>query len=67
MWHIIFAVAVVEIMEGVATCGEGGGRAGSSYELDAAQSIQSKIFSIFFTFRAASNGRHMSLPNSSFC
>jgi hypothetical protein len=28
---------------GVATCGEGGERARSSYELDAAQSIQSKF------------------------
>jgi hypothetical protein len=34
-----------------------GGRAGSSYELDAAQSIQSKFFSLFWTFWAASYGR----------
>jgi hypothetical protein len=38
-------VAAVETLAGVATCGEGGGRAGSSYELDAARSIQSKFFS----------------------
>jgi hypothetical protein len=43
-----------------------GGRAGSSYELDAAQSIQSKFFSIYLTFRAASYGRHKRLPNSNF-
>ncbi len=36
--------AAVETLVGVATCREGGGRAGSSYELDAAQSIQSKSF-----------------------
>ncbi len=35
--------------------GRGGeGWTGSSYELDAAQSIQSKFFSLFFTFQAAS-------------
>jgi len=33
----------VETLAGVATCGEGG-KAGSSYELDAAQSIQNKFF-----------------------
>ncbi len=45
MLPIIFSMGAVEILAGVATCGEGGGRAGSSYELDAAQSIQSKFFS----------------------
>jgi hypothetical protein len=43
--HIIFAVAAEKTLVGVATCGERGGRAGSSYELDAARSIQSKSFS----------------------
>jgi hypothetical protein len=39
-------VAAVENLAGVATCREGGGgRAGSSYELDAAQNTQSKFFS----------------------
>ncbi len=38
-------MGAVETLAGVATCGEGGVRAGSSYELDAAQSIQSKFFS----------------------
>jgi hypothetical protein len=32
-------MGAVETLAGVATCGEGGGRAGSSYELDAGQSI----------------------------
>jgi hypothetical protein len=45
MLHIIFSKGAVETLAGVATCEEGGGgRAGSSYELDAAQSIQSKFF-----------------------
>ncbi len=44
MLSIIFSMGAVEILAGVATCGEGGGRAGSSYEPDAAQSIQSKFF-----------------------
>ena len=44
MLHIIFSMGAVETLAGVATCGEGGGMAGSSYELDAAQSIQSKFF-----------------------
>ncbi len=49
MLHIIFSMGVVETLAGVATGGEGGGgRAGSSYELDAAQSIQSKFFSPYF-------------------
>ncbi len=67
MLHIIFPMGAVETLAGVATCGEGGGRAGSSYELDAAQNIQSKLFSIFWTFWAASYRRHKSLPNSFFC
>ncbi len=66
MLHIIFSMGAVETLAGVATGGEGGG-AGSSYELDAAQSIQSKFFSIFWTFWAASYGRHKSLPNCIFC
>jgi hypothetical protein len=41
-------MGAVETLAGVATGGEGGGRAGSSYELDAAQSIQSKLFSPYF-------------------
>jgi hypothetical protein len=58
-------LAAVENLAGVATLREGGGRAGSSYELDAAQNTQSKFFSyIFWTFWAASNGRHKSLSNS---
>jgi hypothetical protein len=43
MLHIIFSMGAVETLAGVATCGEEGGRAGSSYELDAARSIQSKL------------------------
>jgi hypothetical protein len=42
MLHIIFAVGSSKNL-GVSTCREGGERAGSSYELDAAQSIQSKL------------------------
>jgi hypothetical protein len=42
LFYIIFAVAAEKTLVGVATCGERGGRAGSSYELDAARSIQSK-------------------------
>jgi hypothetical protein len=53
MFHIIFYMGAVETLAGVATYGEGDGMAGSSYELDAAQSIQSKLFSIFWTFWAA--------------
>ena len=44
MLHIIFSMGAVETLAGVATGGEGGRGAGSSYELDAAQSIQSKYF-----------------------
>ena len=44
MLHIIFSMGAVETLAGVATGGEGGGRAGSSYELDATQNIQSKFF-----------------------
>jgi hypothetical protein len=36
MLHIIFVLVAVKTLAGVATCGEGEGRAGSSYELDAA-------------------------------
>jgi hypothetical protein len=64
MLHIIFVLVAVKTLGGVATCGEGEGRAGSSYELDAAQSIP---YPIFWTFWAASYGRHKSLPNSIFC
>ncbi len=67
MLHIFFSMGAVETLAGVATGGEGGGLAGSSYELDAAQSIQSKLFCIFWTFWAASYRRHKSLPNSIFC
>jgi hypothetical protein len=42
--HVFFAVAAVETLVGVVTCGERGG-AGGSYELDAARRIQSKSFS----------------------
>ncbi len=45
MLHITFAI---ETLAGVATCGEEGGRTVSSYELDAAQSIQNKFFSPYF-------------------
>ena len=38
-------MGAVETLAGVATCREGGGRAGSSYELDAAQNTPSKFFS----------------------
>ncbi len=43
MLHIIFAAAAVEILPGVATGRERGGRAGGSYELDAARSNQNKL------------------------
>jgi hypothetical protein len=67
MLHIIFAMASVETLAGVATCGKGGGKAGSSYELDAARSIKSKIFSLhILDLPAASYGRHRSLPSSNF-
>ncbi len=65
MLHIIFSMgAVWQVLQQV---GKGGGRAGSSYELDAAQSIQSKFFFHIWTFWAASYGRHKSLPNCIFC
>jgi hypothetical protein len=44
MLHIIFVLVAVKTLAGAATSGFGEGRAGSSYELDAAQSIQSKLF-----------------------
>jgi hypothetical protein len=44
MLHIIFNLVAVKTLAGAATCGLGEGSAGSSYELDAAQSIQSKFF-----------------------
>jgi hypothetical protein len=46
MLHIIFKIftaAAVESLPGVATGRERGGRAGSSYKLDADQSIQNKL------------------------
>ena len=43
MLQIIFAAAAVEILPGVATGRERGGRAGGSYELDAARSNQNKL------------------------
>ncbi len=43
MLHIIFAAAAIEILPGVATGRERGGRAGGSYELDAAWSNQNKL------------------------
>jgi hypothetical protein len=43
MLHLIFVLVAVKTLAGVATCGEGEGRVGSSNELDAAQSIQSKF------------------------
>jgi hypothetical protein len=49
MLHLIFSMGAVKTLAGVATCGEGGGVAASSYELDAARSIQSKFFFIFWT------------------
>jgi hypothetical protein len=57
MLHIIFAAAAVEILHGVATGRErgGGGRAGSSYKLDAAGVTKISFFSILWTFRAASS------------
>ncbi len=48
MLHIIFVLVAVKPLAGVVTCGEGEGRGGSSYELDAAQSIQSKFFFPYF-------------------
>ncbi len=53
--HIIFAAAAVEILSGVVTGRERGGRAGGSYELDAARVTKISFFSIFWTFRAASS------------
>jgi hypothetical protein len=44
MFHIIFVLVAVKTLAGVATCRKREGRAGSSYELDATQSIQSKFF-----------------------
>ena len=44
MLHIIFNLVAVKTLAGAATWELGEGRAGSSYELDAAQSIQSKFF-----------------------
>ncbi len=41
--HIKFAAVAVETLPGVATGGERGGRAGSSYKLDAARSNQNKL------------------------
>ncbi len=49
MLHIIFVLVAVKTLEGVATCGLGEGRAGSSYELDAAQSLSKvSFFSPYF-------------------
>jgi hypothetical protein len=43
MLHIIFAVAAVETLLELQLAGKGGGRAGSSYKLDAARSNQNKL------------------------
>jgi hypothetical protein len=55
MLHIIFAVAAVETLPGVATGGERGWEGWKSYKLDAARNNQNKLFSIFWTFWVASS------------
>ncbi len=67
MLHIIFSMGAVETLAGVATGGEGGGRAGISYELDTAQSIQSKFFFHILDLLGGFYGRHKSLPKCIFC
>jgi hypothetical protein len=42
-YYIMFAAAAVGTLPGVATGWERGGRAGSSYKLDAARSNQNKL------------------------
>jgi hypothetical protein len=56
MLHIIFAAAAVEILPGVATCGERGG-GGLEVHINLMLPGVTKIsfFSIFWTFRAASS------------
>jgi hypothetical protein len=67
MLHIFFNLVAVKTLAGAATCGLGEGRAGSSYELDVAQSIQSKFFFHILDILGGFYGRHKSLPNSIFC
>ena len=68
MLHIIFSMGAVETLAGVATGGEGGG-GGLEVHMNLMPPRVSKVsfFSIFWTFWAASYGRHMSLPNCIFC
>ncbi len=67
MLHIIFSMGAVETLAGVTTCGEGGG-GGLEVHMNLILPGVSKVsfFSIFWTFWAASSGRHKSLPNC-FC
>jgi hypothetical protein len=68
MLHIIFSMGAVETLAGVATGGEGGG-GGLEVHMNLMPPRVSKvsILSIFWTFWAASYGRHKSLPNCIFC
>jgi hypothetical protein len=66
-YKLIFAVAAVENLAGVATCREGGGGLEVHMNLMPPRIPKVSFFPIFWTFWAASNGRHKSLPNSILC
>jgi hypothetical protein len=61
-----FCYGTVETLAGVATCGEGGGGLEVYMNLMPPRVSKASFFSIFWTFWAASYGRHKSLPNSIF-
>jgi hypothetical protein len=56
--HIIFAVAAEKTLVGVATCGERGGGLEVHMNLMPPGVSKVSLFPIFWTFRAASYGRH---------
>jgi hypothetical protein len=67
LFYIIFAVAAVETLAGVATCGESGGVLKVHINLMPPGISKVSLFTIFWTFWAASYGRHKILPNSIVC
>jgi hypothetical protein len=66
LFYIIFAVAAVETLAGVATCRKRGGGLEVHMNLMPPGISKVSLFTILWTFGAASYGRHKILPNSTF-